>query len=53
MQAKQDRPAYRLLDQSVSLDQVLGFKYRWKVSKDNTIKRRTLHLLTAVVSIPA
>ena len=47
MQAEQDRPAYRLLDQSVSLDRVLCFKHLRKVSRDNTVKynRRTLQLL--------
>ena len=47
VQAEQDCPAYRLLDQSVSLDQLLCFKHRRKVSRDNTVKykRRTLQLL--------
>ena len=45
--AKQDRPAYRLLEQSVCLDRILCFKHRRKVSRDNTVKykRRTLQLL--------
>ena len=45
--AEQDHIAYRRLEQSVSLDQVLCFKHRRKVSRDNTIKynRRTLQLL--------
>jgi hypothetical protein len=45
--AKQDHLAYRRLEQSVSLDQVLCFKHRRKVSRDNTIKysRHTLQLL--------
>ena len=47
VQAEQGHCAYRLLEQSVSLDQILCFKHRRKVSRDNTIKysRRTLQLL--------
>ena len=47
VQAEQDRPAYRTLAQSVSLNGILCFKHRRKVSRDNTIKfnRRTLQLL--------
>ncbi len=47
VQAEQDRPAYRSLKQSVSLDGILCFKYRGKVSRDNTVKYqwRTLQLL--------
>ena len=47
VQADQDSPAYRLLDKSVSLDQILCFKHRRKVSRDNTVKykQRTLQLL--------
>ena len=45
--AEQDHIAYRRLEQSVSLSQILCFKHRRKVSRDNTIKyhRRTLQLL--------
>ena len=47
VQAEQGHCAYRRLEQSVSLDQILCFKHRRKVSRDNTIKysRRTLQLL--------
>ena len=47
VQAEQHHRAYRRLEQSVSLDQILCFKHRRKVSRDNTIKynRRTLQLL--------
>ena len=47
VQAEQDRRAYRHLAQSVSLDQILCFKHRRKVSRDNTVKykRCTLQLL--------
>ena len=47
VQAEQDCPAYRSLDQSVSVDGILCFKHRRKVSRDNTAKynRRTLQLL--------
>ena len=47
VQAEKDHRAYRRPEQSVSLDQVLCFKHRRKVSRDNTIKynRRTLQLL--------
>ena len=47
VQAEQDCPAYRCLEQSVSLDRTLCFKHRRKVSRDNTVKykRRTLQLL--------
>ncbi len=47
VQAEQDCLAYRRLEQSVSLDQILCFKHRRKVSRDNTVKykRRTLQLL--------
>ena len=48
VQAEQSILAYgRLLKQSVSLDQILCFKHRRKVSRDNTIKcnRRILQLL--------
>ena len=47
VQAEQDHCAYRRLEQSVSLDQILCFKHRRKVSRHNTIKynRRTLQLL--------
>ena len=47
VQAEQDCPAYRFLDQSVSLDRTPCFKHRRKVSRDNTVKynRRTLQLL--------
>ena len=47
VQAEQDCPAYRCLEQSVSLDRILCFKHRRKVSRDNTVKykRRTLQLL--------
>ena len=50
VQAEQDCPAYRSLEQSVSLDGVLCFKHRRKVSRDNTVKyrRRTLQLLPDV-----
>ena len=50
VQAEQDCPAYRFLEQSVSLDGILCFKNRRKVSRDNTIKynRRTLQLLPDV-----
>ena len=50
VQAEQDRPAYRSLKQSVSLDGILCFKHRRKVSRDNTVKyrRRTLQLLPDV-----
>ena len=47
VQAEQDCPAYRSLEQSVSLDGILRFKHRRKVSRGNTVKynRRTLQLL--------
>ena len=47
VQAEQDCPAYRCLEQSVSLDRILCLKHRRKVSRDNTVKykRRTLQLL--------
>ena len=47
VQAEQDHRAYRRLEQPVPLDQILCFKHRRKVSRDNTIKynRRTLQLL--------
>ena len=47
VQAEQDQLAYRRLGQSEAVDQVLCFKHRRKVSRDNTIKysRRTLQLL--------
>ena len=47
VQAEQDCPAYRSLEQSVSLHGILCFKHRRKVSRDNTVKynRRTLQLL--------
>ncbi len=47
VQAERDYRAYRRLEQSVSLDQILCFKHRRKVSRDNTVKynRRTLQLL--------
>ena len=47
VQAEQDCPAYRSLEQSVSLNGILCFKHRRKVSRDNTVKynRRTLQLL--------
>ena len=47
VKAEQDHRAYRRPEQPVSLDQVLCFKHRRKVSRDNTIKynRRTLQLL--------
>ena len=48
VQAELSILAYRrLLKQSVSLDQILCFKHRRKVSRDNTVKynRRTLQLL--------
>ena len=47
VQAEQDCPAYRFLEQSVSLDGILCFKHRRKVSRDNTVKYnlRTLQLL--------
>ena len=47
VQAEQSILAYRRLEQSVSLHQILCFKHRRKVSRDNTIKynRRTLQLL--------
>ena len=47
VQAEQDCPAYRCLEQSVSLEQILCFKHRRKVSRDNTVKYnwRTLQLL--------
>ena len=50
VQAEQDRPAYRCLEQSVSLDRILCFKHRRKVSRDNTVKykRRTLQLLPGI-----
>ena len=47
VQAEQDHRANRRLERSVSLDQILCFKHRRKVSRDNTIKykRRTLQPL--------
>ena len=50
VQAEQDCPAYRFLEQSVSLDGILCFKHRRKVSRDTTVKyhRRTLQLLPDV-----
>ena len=47
VQAEQDCPAYRSLEQSVSLHGILCFKHRRKVSRDNTVKynRHTLQLL--------
>ena len=50
VQAEQDCPAYRCLEQSVSLDRILCFKHRRKVSRDNTVKykRRTLQLLPGI-----
>ena len=47
VKAEQDCPAYRCLEESVSLDGTLCFKHRRKVSRDNTVKynRRTLQLL--------
>ena len=47
VQAEQDCPACRSLEQSVSLDGILCFNHRRKVSRDNTVKyhRRTLQLL--------
>ena len=47
VKAEQDCPAYRCLEESVSLDGILCFKHRRKVSRDNTVKynRRTLQLL--------
>ena len=47
VQAEQSILAYRRLEQSVSLHQILCFKHHRKVSRDNTIKynRRTLQLL--------
>ena len=47
VQAERDCPAYRSLEQSVSLHGILCFKHRRKVSRDNTVKynRRTLQLL--------
>ena len=47
VQAEQDCPAYRSLEQSVSLDGILSFKHRRKMSRDNTVQynRRTLQLL--------
>ena len=45
--AEQDCPACRCLEQSVSFDQILCFKHRRKVSRDNTVKykRHTPQLL--------
>ena len=50
VQAEQDCPAYRFLEQSASLDGILCFKHRRKVSRDTTVKyhRRTLQLLPDV-----
>ena len=47
VQAEQDYLAYRRLEQSGSLGQILCFKHRRKDSRDNTTKykRRTLQLL--------
>ena len=47
VQDELDCPAYRSLEQSVSLDGILCFKHRRKVSRGNTVKyhRRTLQLL--------
>ena len=47
VQAEQDCPAYRSLEQSVPLDGILCLKHRRKVSRDNTVKysRSTLQLL--------
>ena len=47
VQAEQDSPAYRCLEKSVSLEQILCFKHRRKVSRDNTVKykQHTLQLL--------
>ena len=47
VQAEQDYLAYRRLEQSGSLGQILCFKHRRKHSRDNTTKykRRTLQLL--------
>ncbi len=47
VRAEQNCPAYRRLKQSVSLDRILCFKHRRKVSRDNIVKynRRTLQLL--------
>ena len=42
-------PAFRLLDPEISLEQILCFKHRRKVDKDNTVRfqLRTLQLLSA------
>jgi len=47
VQAEQDHPAYRSAEQSASLERILCFKRRRKVSRDNTVryKQHTLQLL--------
>ena len=47
VQAEQNSDAYRCQRQSVSLDKILCFKHRRKVSRDNTVKYKgcTLQLL--------
>ena len=47
VQPKQDSAAFSCLEQSVTLDQILCFKHRRKVSRDNTVKYKgcTLQLL--------
>jgi len=47
VQAEQDHPAYRSAEQSASLERILCFKHRRKVSRDNTVryKQHTLQLL--------
>ena len=48
VQAEESTPAYRPLDQSLSLEHVLCFKHSRKVARDNTVKynTRTLQLLS-------